>query len=160
LLLTNAHVISHDGAHGSCVIDEALFEFEMLAPGKRIKGRRLIWSSPADHHDCSIIELSELPPLANLDPIPRIAKRLPSKLACLEAMKRGELAPSPPRVLVIGHPSGRDLEITFENNLLLDYDGPDRGEPFTAERRRVHYRAPTEPGSSGSPVFNAQTREL
>jgi V8-like Glu-specific endopeptidase len=34
---------------------------------------------------------------------------------------------------------------SLDDNLLLDHDGV-----------RVHYRAPTEPGSSGSPVLDRQ----
>jgi V8-like Glu-specific endopeptidase len=47
------------------------------------------------------------------------------------------------RVYVIGHPSGRELSYSIDDNVLLDYD-----------ERVLHYRAPTEHGSSGSPVFN------
>jgi V8-like Glu-specific endopeptidase len=64
-----------------------------------------------------------------------------------------ELAPDLPandgkqRVFIIGHPSGGTLSFSMQDNLLLDYDD-----------RLVHYRAPTEGGSSGSPVFNGQWR--
>lgn len=47
------------------------------------------------------------------------------------------------RALIIGHPGGRDLRFSIGDNVILDSDD-----------RVVHYRAPTEPGSSGSPVFN------
>jgi V8-like Glu-specific endopeptidase len=47
------------------------------------------------------------------------------------------------RVYVIGHPEGRELSFSIDDNLLLDQD-----------ERVIHYRAPTEHGSSGSPVFN------
>lgn len=46
---------------------------------------------------------------------------------------------------VIGHPSGRRKEIAVRNNRLLD-QLPDF----------LHYEADTEPGNSGSPVFNDQ----
>lgn len=46
---------------------------------------------------------------------------------------------------VIGHPSGRRKEIAVRNNRLLD-----QLEIF------LHYEADTEPGNSGSPVFNDQ----
>jgi V8-like Glu-specific endopeptidase len=49
------------------------------------------------------------------------------------------------RVYVIGHPRGGGLSYSLNDNLLLDH-----------ERPRVHYRAPTEGGSSGSPIFNQQ----
>ncbi|MDD7936943.1 serine protease [Actinomycetospora lutea] len=46
---------------------------------------------------------------------------------------------------VIGHPSGRRKEIAVRNNRLLD-----QLDVF------LHYEADTEPGNSGSPVFNDQ----
>ena len=46
---------------------------------------------------------------------------------------------------MIGHPSGLDTpQFSLQDNLLIDYD-----------ESLVHYRSPTEPGSSGSPVFDA-----
>jgi V8-like Glu-specific endopeptidase len=50
------------------------------------------------------------------------------------------------RVYIIGHPMGLEQpQFSLQDNLLLDYD-----------RDRLHYRAPTEPGSSGSAVFDDQ----
>jgi len=37
---------------------------------------------------------------------------------------------------------------------LLEHEGPTAGKPANSHVRRVQYRAPTEGGSSGSPVFN------
>jgi len=48
-----------------------------------------------------------------------------------------------PRVYVIGHPNGRDLEVSLNDSRMVG-----------ANERFVHYRTPTEPGSSGSPVFD------
>ena len=47
------------------------------------------------------------------------------------------------RVYVIGHPQGGTLSISIQDNRVVDVKAP-----------KLHYRAPTEPGSSGSPVFN------
>ena len=50
-----------------------------------------------------------------------------------------------PRAYVIGHPSGWDTpQFSLQDNILIDYDDT-----------LVHYRSPTEPGSSGSPVFDS-----
>ena len=43
----------------------------------------------------------------------------------------------------------------FQDNELLDHEGPPTGQPQIPGVCRVHYRAPTEGGNSGSPVFNA-----
>jgi V8-like Glu-specific endopeptidase len=49
------------------------------------------------------------------------------------------------RVYVIGDPRGGKMSFSMPDNLLLDHASP-----------LLHYRAPTEGGSSGSPVFNDQ----
>lgn len=47
------------------------------------------------------------------------------------------------RVYIIGHPHGGALSFSMHDNAVLDVELP-----------KIHYRAPTETGSSGSPVFN------
>jgi V8-like Glu-specific endopeptidase len=70
----------------------------------------------------------------DIEPIP-LAARLPTL--------DGD---TPQRAYVIGHPRGLNQpQFSLQDNLLLDYD-----------RTHVHYRSPTEPGSSGSPVFDNQ----
>jgi V8-like Glu-specific endopeptidase len=65
--------------------------------------------------------------------------------ALFPVAKRLPVADGLQKVYVIGHPGGRTLSISLNDNLLLDWD-----------ERLIHYRAPTEGGSSGSPVFNQQ----
>ena len=60
---------------------------------------------------------------------------------------------------IIGHPGGRDLAFSFQDNELLDHEGPPDGKPQIPGVCRVHYRA-TEGGSSGSPVFNSHLWEV
>jgi V8-like Glu-specific endopeptidase len=48
-------------------------------------------------------------------------------------------------VYVIGHPSGRELSYSIQDNSLLNHRD---------ELGVIHYRSPTEPGSSGSPLFS------
>jgi len=57
------------------------------------------------------------------------------------------LIDSKSKAYVVGHPRGSGLQIALHDSLLLDIDD---------DERLVHYRTPTDPGSSGSPVFNAQ----
>ena len=47
------------------------------------------------------------------------------------------------RVNVIGHPKGLDVRISMQDNKVVAHE-----DPF------LRYRTPTDPGSSGSPVFN------
>ncbi len=51
------------------------------------------------------------------------------------------------KAYVVGHPRGSGLQISLHDSVLLDID---------EDERLVHYRTPTDPGSSGSPVFNAR----
>jgi hypothetical protein len=60
------------------------------------------------------------------------------------------------RVFIIGYPGGRDLALSLQDNKLVGYEGPPNGKPQTPGVRLVHYRTPTEEGSSGSPVFDAE----
>ncbi len=153
LFLTNAHVCALDGAQGAATPDQAQVEFQVEG-GSRHRIARLIWTSPVERHDCTILHLADYPKFDGSVAPARIAANLPK---CRFAP--GE-KPARPRVLVLGHPEGRSLEITFNNNLLLDHEGPAVGQPFQADPVRVQYRAPTEPGSSGSPVFDADTLDL
>jgi S1-C subfamily serine protease len=135
LLFTNAHVISNDPAvqakHGSLDPAEAIIAFEAFeaVAQQRFRAAELLWTSPPDQLDATLLRLD--PPVPATAPYP-IARRLP-------------LADGVQKVYVIGHPGGRSLSISLNDNLLLDSD-----------ERLVHYRAPTEGGSSGSPVFNQQ----
>ncbi len=135
LLLTNAHVVSDDpavrAAKGSLPSEDAVIVFEALesAAGQEYHVAELLWSSPPDELDATLLRID--PPVTSLAPYP-VTQNLP-------------LADGKQKVYVIGHPGGRSLSISLQDNLLLDYD-----------QRLLHYRAPTEGGSSGSPVFNSQ----
>jgi V8-like Glu-specific endopeptidase len=65
------------------------------------------------------------------------------------ALRTNDSLPTPSRktkVFVVGHPSGDALQLSLHDSELLDVCDHDR---------LLHYRTPTEPGSSGSPVFNS-----
>lgn len=141
LLLTNFHVVNAQGSAGALRAEDASIVFEAVEPAAQYGVKRIVWSSPVDRHDATLIELDGPPP-ANLEAL-SIARRLPV---------RPEDGPS--RVYVIGHTGGGGLEFSFQDNELLDHEGP-RDNRFDATPCRLHYRAPTEKGNSGSPVFNA-----
>ncbi|HSM05721.1 MAG TPA: serine protease, partial [Longimicrobiales bacterium] len=48
-----------------------------------------------------------------------------------------------PRLYIAGHPGGGKLQISIHDNHLIEFDD-----------RKILYRTPTNPGSSGSPVFD------
>ncbi|CRI57076.1 serine protease [Pseudomonas sp. CCOS 191] len=54
--------------------------------------------------------------------------------------------PSPrTKAFVVGHPRAGELQFSLQDSVLLD---------VCSRLRLMHYRTPTDPGSSGSPVFN------
>jgi hypothetical protein len=144
LVMTNFHVVNEHGASPGIRPEEAEIVFEAVDPASSYAVERILWTSSPDHHDASLLRLAE--PVKNIDPLP-VAKGLPA----LEEQAR---------VYLIGHPGGRDLAFSFQDNYLLDHEGPPKGRPQIPGVCRVHYRAPTEAGSSGSPVFNSRLWEV
>lgn len=149
LLLTNYHVVNPDHVEDGLMPDQAEVIFEAVDAAKAYAVTKLLWCSPIEQHDASLLRLAGqpegVPPLA-------ISTRLP-EIPPPEEKKR-------PRVYVIGYPGGRELSISFQDNELIDHEGPPAGQPPLPERWRVHYRAPTEGGNSGSPVFNDSSWEV
>ena len=60
---------------------------------------------------------------------------------------------------MIGHPLGGVLSFSVSDNEVVDHELDDN--PLVPPHsRRIHYRAPTEPGSSGSPVLHPETLDV
>lgn len=134
VVLTNHHVIS--GEHSmSLAAADAQLRFH-AAEKERDRNRRytleMLWTSPS--LDATLLRITPEPP-ESFDVYP-VASALP-KVVFDDAGKPKT------RVYVIGHPRGGEMSVSLYDNGLLDRD-----------ERRLHYRAPTQPGSSGSPVFN------
>jgi S1-C subfamily serine protease len=143
VFVTNAHVIGSEVPHAIAPADaQVSFEVESDAAGAPLYHpvAELLHSSPPgplglrcdeqDHLDVSIVRLKDLDAaLPGLDP----ASRLP----VIDARARA---------FVVGHPLGGGLQVSLHDSQLLDIDD---------DERLIHYRTPTDPGSSGSPVFNA-----
>jgi hypothetical protein len=128
LLLTNAHVIGPDGADrypGSLHTADATIHFQIQ--GWKVPAGKIVFHSPVSELDATFLELPNLPAGA-------VALPLDPKALVLDN--------PPQRLYIIGHPGGRDLEFSLQDNYLL-----------AASERLVHYRTPSEGGSSGSPVF-------
>jgi hypothetical protein len=134
ILITNAHVCSPDPGVGKLVPGEAQAVFDVTksvgGDALVLTGFECLWSSPPGTCDVTFLKYP--------GPEAAIAKPI-------------EIAPVPPPVVdgayvyVIGHPAGGGLKFSIRGNDLLAYDAP---------QFKVHYTAPTEGGSSGSPVFN------
>ena len=138
LLLTCNHVLANPPtAPGSLSPREAVVKFEaldMTATGAReFRVESILWQSPVYELDATLARLS-----------PRVRD-------VVGDVKAYPMAGEPPnanrrqRVYVIGHPLGGPLSYSLDDNLLLSVEDP-----------LLVYRAPTEHGSSGSPVFNDQ----
>jgi S1-C subfamily serine protease len=140
LVLTNYHVINERGEAEGATPGDAEVSFEAIEAGRRYDIAAVLWNSPVERHDASLLRLAE--PVSGVAPLP-IAAALP-------------VVDESARVYVIGHPGGRELAFSFQDNELLDHEGPPAGQPQIEGVCRVHYRAPTEGGSSGSPVFNSR----
>lgn len=138
LVLTNWHVVNADGRFPGIRPDVAEVVFEAADPNQIYSVREIVWTSTVQYHDAAFLRLDRVP--AGIAPLP-IAKALP-------------IVQETARVYVIGYPGGRELSLSLQDNRLLDHDGPPDGKPRPPDICRVHYRAPTEPGSSGSPVFD------
>lgn len=140
LVLTNSHVVSDGSIAHSLHFEECEVAFEEIDTG-RFAVSQVLWQSPPEVLDACLVRIVG-GGASRSDPL-EIAPRLPV------------LTP-PQRVYVIGYPGGEDLSISLDGNLLLDHEGPPGGTPPDPKlRRRLQYEAPTEKGSSGSPVFNA-----
>jgi V8-like Glu-specific endopeptidase len=133
VLITNGHVVPE-----ALDIDEAVVAFHATAGDdsepRRFRAVRQWWYRPSQYPelDTTLIELDGRP--EGVSPVP-IATRIPN-------MNAG----ATPRAYVIGHPRGLEQpQFSLQDNHILGFD-----------ETRMHYRSPTEGGSSGSPVFDKQ----
>ena len=134
VVVTNGHVVPEDLDPG-----QAHVAFHGLDDDQGRQGRfrvaRQWWYQPSADRglDTTILELDGYP--RDVVPTP-LAKGLPPKPL------------SHQRAYVIGHPGGSaQPQFSLQDNILLDYD-----------HRVLHYRSPTEGGSSGSPVSDDEWR--
>ncbi|MEM7140407.1 MAG: serine protease [Actinomycetota bacterium] len=138
VLVTNEHVIEMpeppdgiDAPTHPIAADEVDIEFEFGPGGEPVhlaSARPVWWSHRTDLDVCVLV--TDDPAIAQFPTVP-VARRTPR--------------PRPGvYVYVIGHPLGGELSVSIRGN---DLTGGDKV--------RLHYTAPTERGSSGSPVFDA-----
>jgi lysozyme family protein/S1-C subfamily serine protease len=144
VFLTNSHVVNQHGAAPGVAPEEAEVVFEAVDAARSYPVKCILWSSPQEQGDASVLQFDS--PVKNVLPLPFASTLPPLK--------------DNPRVYVIGYPGGHDLAFSFQDNELLAHEGPPAGRPQIPGICRVHYRAATEGGSSGSPVFNARAWEV
>ena len=142
IVMTNAHLISDPPTGSIMAFDEATITFE--AANISCEFTKILWQSDIEALDCTLLRLKEQP--TGIKPL-EIAKIIPPIPKLASATR--------PRVYVIGYPGGRGLAFSLQDNEMLDHEAPPDGMPPDPNVCRVQYRAPTEGGSSGSPVFEA-----
>ena len=129
LVLTNDHVITtnpNPNKHSKAIFPkDCQIHFQSMDQVLDVE-EAVVWSSPFTQLDATFLKLKGEP-------------KAPALKLHSSSM---EMSEPPPRMYIIGHPSGRDLEISLQDNYLV-----------ASNETLVHYRTPTEPGSSGSPVF-------
>jgi Trypsin-like peptidase domain len=135
VVVTNAHVVPE-----ALDPEDAEIAFHGLdadlGPPRRFKVKKMHWYSPSSPPgvDTALLELEALP--KGVEPIPLI--------------KKFPVLNERSRAYIIGHPKGyADPQFSIQDNLVLDVDDT-----------RLHYRAPTDDGSSGSPVFERQWKVI
>ena len=123
VLLTNAHIIPEALAPSRAEVWFHALETE-IGP---YHVTDILWSSPGDKLDTTIVALDGRP----------------ADALCCPLGVRPVMTPETP-TYIIGHPGGDiNVKISLSDNLVLDHD-----------ETRLHYRTPTLGGSSGSPVFS------
>ena len=134
VLVTNAHVLSETPPENGIRPQQARVRFSEneAAEDRSLRVGEILWSSPADALDTTVATLRE--PAAG---VPELELGYSSDI-------EPDAEPKP-RLSVIGHPSGRELEISLYDNHLVALEPP-----------YLYYRSLTEHGSSGSPVFDQE----
>jgi V8-like Glu-specific endopeptidase len=126
LFITNHHVVPDALPNWK----NAVVIFESLdGSTKRYGVKNMLWTSPIAELDATVLELND--DVKGVEAYP-LCGPLP------------DLATTKARVYVIGHPGGATMQFSLDDNLMIDYLAP-----------KIHYRAPTDKGSSGSPVFDS-----
>lgn len=138
VLLTNAHVVPE-----ALALVDTYLTFRGLAddgPHSTASVRPLgeiLWHSPKEEYDACFLALPD--DLDELAAALEMRRRFPS----LDSGAK-------PRAYIIGHPQGSpNVQVSLHDTRVLQVD-----DVFT------HYRSPTEPGSSGSPVFDDRWRVI
>jgi len=141
LFVTNAHVISDDVTNA-------------VSPGKaRVTFQtELAAGRPSSHAISQVLFTSQPGELGKVEQEPRNLDVTVCLLGSTPAGSTGlavsNATPWPSaktKVFVVGHPRTGELQFSLQDSTLLD---------VCPQERLMHYRTPTDPGSSGSPVFN------
>lgn len=135
VLVTNSHVLGKKYPTALRVSD-AVVRFEAVDLQRTFQVTEILFESPPAELDVTIVTLDAA--VVGVEPCPLAPREEPS------------FDPAQPRnCYVIGHPGGLALALSIDDTLQVGWKAP-----------LLHYRTPTEPGNSGSPVFDASWRLL
>jgi hypothetical protein len=142
VFVTNAHVISDELEESIPAADaKVTFEVESAEKGTQVSHAVkdiLFTSNPGD--------LGEVvPTMDKLDVTIVSLQSFPKDVPGLKPAAHVPLPSPKTKAFVVGHPAAGALQFSLHDSMLLD---------VCEFERLFHYRTPTEPGSSGSPVFN------
>jgi hypothetical protein len=133
VLVTNEHVVPDPSHKAGVLASEILAQFAGVADADgtsvTLAGMRAIWHSVQEELDVTLMLCDD--PQVQLLTGPPLAADLP-------VVRPGQY------VYVIGNPGGSGIQLSIRGNDLVDHD-----------HTKIHYMAPTDRGSSGSPVFDA-----
>lgn len=143
-MITNHHVLNGEGDGDALMIeDHPVVRFEGQGGDRTFPVTAILFEAPGGREglDCTIFAIDSGG--EGLHPVPLNLAHMPN-------LKRRVH----PRVYVIGHARGGELQFSLQDNRLIDHEGEPDGAPPVVARRRLHYFAPTDQGNSGSPVFD------
>jgi hypothetical protein len=157
-VLTNDHVVSDnpqpyqrevlDGQSMLPLSSDQAFVTCELAGAANLAVGRVVANSFYKELDFALLELKEdFQPQLDQVPELELGADLPAVPLVPEQAQR---------MFVIGYPGGSELAFSMSDNFVIDHEGPPAGRPQPSGRVRLHYRSPTQKGSSGSPVFDRQ----
>jgi len=144
VFVTNAHVISDQWETSLPSADaQVTFEIETVTAGTPVAHavKKVLFTSDPGR----LSEVSK--DLEKLDVTIVSLETLPVKVPGLTAAANVPLPSPTTKAFVVGHPASGALQFSLHDSMLLD---------VCDYERLMHYRTPTEPGSSGSPVFNSR----
>gem|GEM_PF-2394194 len=166
LLLTNAHVIwdknwnsNLTGEHNALDPEEARVVFEAEQPHGVSNiytcQKEAIWQSPSYLHDVCLIPLNE-----SVSHMPAVPLAHPTVEITASSSENGNEGT---QVAVVGHPRNESLSLSImgsienQNGVVVDYGPVRKGDK---DPIFLHYKTPTQPGNSGSPVFDTNNWRL
>ncbi|MEM7768101.1 MAG: trypsin-like peptidase domain-containing protein, partial [Pseudomonadota bacterium] len=166
LIATNTHVVGdRDGILGASYLRSRAIFYEYDNTSQTVREcevgfDQVAWSSPQTLHDITLLKpKGEVPSCAHPLGADDVSDYLPGRPAADEDG-------CDYHVVVLGFPEGGEAKFSFDDELLLDHSAGDPGGParppeaLDGRPEQLHYRTPTQPGSSGSPVFDSASWKL